>query len=65
MDLGLVVHRYKNSCKEMGLEKQFYKAYHQNHINNVMMTAFTAFAFENNFENGGEAMKLGIFCAIL
>ena len=27
------------------------------------MTAFTAFAFEDNIENGGEAVKLGIFRA--
>ena len=60
---GLVVRRYAKSCSEAGLEKQFYKAYHQNHINKVMMTAFTAVAFEDNFENGGEAVKLGIFRA--
>ena len=28
-----------------------------------MLTAFTAFAFDDNFENGGEAVKLGIFRA--
>ena len=38
-------------------------AYHRNHINKVMMTTFTAFAFNDSIENGGEAVKLGMFRA--
>jgi len=37
--------------------------YHKNHINKVMMTAFTAFAFEDTLENGGDAIKL-VDCAV-
>ena len=41
--------------------KKYYKAYRRNHINKVMMTAFTAFAFDDSIENGGEAIRLGMF----
>jgi len=60
---GLVVRRYAKSCKKKGLQKKYFKAYHRNHINKVMLTAFTAFAFDEHFKNGGEAVKLGIFRA--
>ena len=43
--------------------RNIFKAYHKNHINKVMMTAFTAFAFEDLIENGGRAIKLGVFRA--
>ena len=55
---GLVVRRYAKSCSKLGLNKEYFKAYHRNHINKVMMIAFTAFAFEDNIENGGEVIKL-------
>ena len=48
---------------KLRVTKKCYKAYHFNHINNVIMTAFTAFAFEDNIEIGGKAVKLGIFRA--
>ena len=60
---GLVVRQYAKACKQFGLDRKVLKAYHRNHINKVMLTAFTAFAFEDSIENGGEAVKLGIFCA--
>ena len=60
---GLVVRRFAKSCEALGLKKKFYKAYHRNHINKVMMTTFTAFAFNDSIENGGEAVKLGMFRA--
>ena len=60
---GLVVRRYAKSCAKLGLTKKYFKAYHRNHINKVMMTAFTGLAFEDNIENGGEAIKLGLFRA--
>jgi len=47
----------------LGLDKKYFKVYHKNHINKVMMTAFTAFAFEDSNESGGEAIKLGMFRA--
>ena len=59
----LVVRRYAKSCSKLGLNKEYFKAYHRNHINKVMMIAFTAFAFEDNIENGGEVVKLGLFRA--
>ena len=55
--------RYAKKCDEIGLKKQFYRAYHRNHINKVMLTAFSGFAFEDSMENGGEVVKLGIFRA--
>ena len=60
---GLVVRRYAKSCAKLGLTKKYFKAYHRNHINKVMMTAFIGLAFEDIIENGGEAIKLGLFRA--
>ena len=40
-----------------------YKAYHKNHINKVIMTAFTTYAFMDSTENGGEVVKLGMLQA--
>jgi len=51
-------HRFRNNWG-MGSRKYLYR----NHINKVMMTTFTAFAFEDTIENGGEAVKLGMFWA--
>ena len=61
--MGIGVKKSAKSCKKFGLNKKFYKVYHRCHINKVMMTAFTAFAFEDCIENGGGAVKLGIFRA--
>ena len=43
--------------------KKYFKAYYRNHLNKVMMTTFTAMAFEDSIENGGEVVKLGMFRA--
>uniref|UniRef100_A0A6U5I0W1 Uncharacterized protein n=1 Tax=Corethron hystrix TaxID=216773 RepID=A0A6U5I0W1_9STRA len=65
---GLVVRQHAKSCKKKGLQKKYLKAYHRNHINKVMLTAFTAFAFDDHFENGGggEARDISraIDCAV-
>ena len=60
---GLVVRRYAKSWPNLGLLNKYYKSYHCNHISKAMITTFTAFAFEDNIVNGGEAVKLGIFRA--
>ena len=60
---GLVMRRLAKKCDELGLGKKFYRAYHRNHINKVMLTAFSGFAFEDSIENGGEVVKLGLFRA--
>ena len=60
---GLVVRRYAKSCAKLGLHKNIHKAYHRKHINKVMMTAFTTFAFDDSIENGSEAVMLGMFQA--
>ena len=54
---------YSKKCSELGLIKQFFRAYHRNHINKVMLTCFSGFAFEDSIENGGIAVKLGYFSA--
>ena len=58
---GLVTRANAKKCEVLGLEKQNYFAYHQNHINKVMMVAFVAYAFDGKFENGGHGIKLGLF----
>jgi len=52
---------YSKKCTELGLNKHFFQAYHRNHINKAMLTAFTGFTLEDSFENGGKAVNLGIF----
>ena len=59
----LVVREFAKSYKELVLKKRFFKACHKNHINKVMMTVFTAIAFEDSLEKGGEAIKFGMFRA--
>jgi hypothetical protein len=51
------------SCPELGIDPHTWAAYHKSHINKTMAVAFTAFAFINNIENGGTALKLGLFRA--
>jgi len=60
---GLVVRRYANRCTKLGLNKKYYTDCHRNHINKVIMTAFTALAFIDSIENGGEVVKL-VDCAV-
>jgi hypothetical protein len=60
---GLVLRRGAKACAELGIEPHTFQAYHKSHINKTMGVAFVAFAFEDNFENGGEAMKLAFFRA--
>jgi hypothetical protein len=56
---GMVCRKGAKACEELGIDAQTMRAYHKNHINKTMGTAITGFAFEDNIENGGEAMKLG------
>ena len=60
---GLVVRRGAKACSELGIDQQYFKAYHKNHINKVMAIAFTLFAFEDSIENGGVAEKLALIRA--
>ena len=60
---GLVLRRGAKCCKELGIEEKSFSAYHKNHINKVMAIAFTAFAFEDCIENGGNAKKLAFIRA--
>jgi len=60
---GMVMRQAAKMCEELGIDKHAFEAYHKNHINKCMGVAFTAFAFEDNMENGGEAIKLGFFRA--
>ena len=55
--------RAAKSCEDLGINPQSYSAYHKSHIAKTMGVAFTAFAFEDNIENGGNAIKLGFFRA--
>jgi len=48
-------------CEALGLEKQEHYLYHKNHVNKVMVLAATAFTFDQNVENGGKGVKLGIW----
>ena len=48
---------------KVAFTKKTFEFYHIYHINKVTMTAFTAFGFTDSIENGGEALKLGIFRA--
>lgn len=58
---GLVVRATMKRCEELGLDKALNAAYHKNHIDKVMVVAFTAYAFDSNIENGGHGLKLGLF----
>ena len=49
-------HVNRANCKLLellGLEKTHTYVYHKNHVDKVMVVAFTAYAFENNVENSG------------
>jgi hypothetical protein len=56
---GMVCRKGAKACEELGIDAQTMRAYHKSHINKTMGTVITGFAFEDNIENGGEAMKLG------
>ena len=46
-----------------GIERTNLKAYHKSHINKTMTVAFTAYAFKDRIDNGGDGIKLGFFRA--
>lgn len=48
-------------CEVLGLERSHTYIYHKCHIEKVMAVAFTAFAFDQNIENGGHGIKLGLY----
>jgi hypothetical protein len=60
---GLIVRHDAKSCEELGIDPVTFAAYHKSHISKVMATAVTAFAFEDSIENGGDAIKLGLYRA--
>ena len=49
-------------CELLEIEKANIYIYHKNHIEKVMAIAFTAYAFDSNVENGGDKVKIGLFC---
>ena len=46
-----------------GIERKNLKAYHKSHINKTMTVAFTAHAFKDRIDNGGDGIKFGFFRA--
>ena len=58
---GFVARCNAKRCAVLGLDENIYFAYHKNHINKVMLIAFVAYAFDGEFENGGDGIKLGLF----
>jgi hypothetical protein len=60
---GLVLRLGAKACEELGIDAQTFRAYHKSHINKTMGILFVAFAFDDNMENGGEAMKLAFLRA--
>ena len=48
----------KNSKSFEGLDQATIRAYHKSHISKVMAICTLAFAFVDNVENGGDAIKL-------
>jgi hypothetical protein len=60
---GMVCRKGAKACEELGIDAQTMRAYHKSHVNKMMGTAVTGFAFKDNIENDGEAMKLVFFRA--
>ena len=60
---GLVLRKSAKACKEIGLDPHVFRAYHKLHIEKVMGVAVTGYAYENNVENGGVGLKLGLYRA--
>ena len=56
---GLVL-RHAKLCEAFGLKRQHLYAKHKNHITQTMLLAITGYAFEDNMENGGTGVLLGI-----
>jgi hypothetical protein len=56
---GMVCQKGAKACKELGIDTQTMRAYHKSSMNKTVGTAVTGFAFEDNIENEGKAMKLG------
>jgi hypothetical protein len=58
---GWVSQTNAKMCEVLGIEKLHTYLYHKCHINKVMAVAFTAFAFDSSFENGGHGVKIGLY----
>ena len=55
---GLILRKYAKQCKELGIEKYDFRAFHRNHINKVMGIGFVAAYFDRTLENGCVVKKL-------
>jgi hypothetical protein len=60
---GLVARRTAKAVPELDLAKTDLHVYHKSHIEKVMGTAVTGYAFEDCMDNGGIGIKLGFYRA--
>ena len=60
---GLVLRAAAKECPELGVNPRTAACYHKNHIEKVMVVAFTGFAYKDSMENGGIGLKLGCYRA--
>ena len=58
---GMRVSSLAKMCEALGLKKGKLMARHKSHIPQVMYIGFIAYAFEDNPENGGKCLKLGVY----
>ncbi|KAL3910874.1 MAG: hypothetical protein SGARI_001917 [Bacillariaceae sp.] len=58
---GMVARCNAKMSMLLGVEKQYTHVFHKSHINKVMAVAFTGYAFDGNYEDGGHGLKLGLF----
>jgi hypothetical protein len=58
---GMVARCNAKMSQLLGVEKQYQHMFHKSHINRVMVVAFTRYAFDGDYEEGGHGLKLGLF----
>ena len=48
---------YSKKCDELDFDKKISRGYHRNHINKVMLTAFTGFVFQDSIETAARPLN--------
>ena len=46
--------------EDVGLEREYWYAYHMYHINKSMIILLNGYGFDGNIENGGDGLKIDL-----
>ena len=54
------LHKNSKMHEDVGLEREYWYAYHMYHINKLMIILLNGYGFDGNIENGGDGLKIDL-----